>query len=213
MKKITTVLLMLWFVQSSSGAEPELKSVLGKYFSNVTAAPGRITVTLDPNGVRISYVNYVKDGRVSVLLEKGETISLAPGFSEVHFVEGHSWISIKRVGSGNVYEVTSAIDARSFGKELEETKYTLLFSQTELEFKEGSPGVDKPFVAVAANKKRDLKPKSLQTPSGSNENQSAVLPGNPSKLSLGQEFPWLWIIIAVLIAAGGLLWWLLKRRK
>lgn len=139
MKNIRALMFIFCLVPASYGAEPELKSVLGKYFSNVTAAPGRITVTLDPNGARISYVNYDKGGRVSVLLERGETISLTPGFSEVHFVEGHGWISIKRVGSGDLYELTSAFDARSFGKELEEKKYHLVFSPTKLEFKGAVP--------------------------------------------------------------------------
>ena len=76
MKKLSIVLLMLCFVRAAFCSEPELKTVL-KYFSNVTAAPGRITATIDPNGVRILYV---KDDSVGVLLEKGETISLTPGF-------------------------------------------------------------------------------------------------------------------------------------
>jgi hypothetical protein len=66
---------------------------------------------------------------------------LTPGFSEVIFAEHHSWISIKRIGSGDLYELTSAFDARSFGKELKEKKYHLIFSPTELVFKGAVPTV------------------------------------------------------------------------
>lgn len=210
MKKLSIVLLMLCFVRAAFCSEPELKTVL-KYFSNVTAAPGRITATIDPNGVRILYV---KDDSVGVLLEKGETISLTPGFEEVRFVERHACISIKRVGSGNVYEVRSAFDASSFGGELEEEKYTLLFSETEFEFKEGSPSVDKGVETKTANKKHDSPLRSVLSSSGGiKESQATVSSGKPSILVREQVFPWLWIVSAVLIAASGLLWRLLKRRK
>ncbi len=203
--------MALWYTQASYGAEPELESVLGRYFSNVTASPGRITVTLDPSRTRI---HYYKDSDRVRFLEKGETISLTPGFAEVSFVERHSWIYIQKIGSSNVYEVTSAVDFRSFGKDLEERKYTLLFSQTELVFKEGSPSVDKAIGAITANKKHDSSLKSVLSPSGGiKESRPEVLSGNPSMLIREQEFPWLWIVIAVLIAAGGLLWWLLRRRS
>lgn len=211
MKKITTILITLWYAQASCGAEPELESVLGRYFSNVTASPGRITATLDPSRTRI---HYYKDSDRVRFLEKGEIISLTPGFAEVSFVERHSWIYIQKIGSGNVYEVTSAVDFRSFGKELEEKKYTLLFSQTELVFREGSPSVDKAVGTITANKKHDSSLKSFQSRSGGiKESQSEVLSGNPSMLVREQEFPRHWSIIAVLIAAGGLLWWLLRRRS
>lgn len=211
MKKIITILIVLLYTQASYGAEPELESVLGRYFSNVTASPGCITVTLDPVRTRI---HYYKDSDRVRFLEKGETISLTPGFAEVSFVERHSWIYIQKIGSSNVYEVTSAVDFRSFGKDLEERKYTLLFSQTELVFKEGSPSVDKAIGAITANKKHDLPLKSVQSSSGGvKESQVPVSSGKPSILVREQVSPCLWIGIAVLIAAGGLLWWLLKRRS
>lgn len=214
MKKIATVLLMLCFVQALCGAGPEIEPILGRYFSNVTASPGRITLTVKV--LRIHFdLKFDEEGNNSFkLLEKGETISLAPGFAEASFWGRHSWISIKRVGSGNIYEVISASDLRSFGKELEERKFTMLFSQTELVFKEGSPNVDKAVGNITANKKPDSPLKSVQSPSGGIKgSRPEVLSGNPSMLIREQEFPWLWIVIAVLIAAGGLLWWLLKRRK
>ena len=137
MKSIRLVMFMFCFVQASYGAQQELESVfLSRFFSDVTATPGRITLTLHPGRGRI---HYYKDSEHSRLLEPGETISLTPGFSEVHFVERHSWISVKRIGSGDLYELTSAFDFRSFGKELEEKKYRLLFSPTELEFKGAVP--------------------------------------------------------------------------
>ena len=134
MRTIRALILVFCLVQASYGAQPELESVfLGRYFSDATFSPGRITLT---TGVR---VNFVKEGEPSRLLEAGETISLTPGFSEVYFAERHSWLSIKRLGSGNLYELTSAFDFRSFGKELEEKRYHLLFSPTELEFKGAVP--------------------------------------------------------------------------
>ena len=137
MKSIRSVMFMFCFVQATYGAQQELESVfLSRFFSDVTATPGRITLTLHPGGGRI---HYYKDSERSRLLEPGETVSLTPGFSEVHFVERHSWISVKRIGSGDLYELTSAFDFRSFGKELEEKKYRLLFSPTELEFKGAVP--------------------------------------------------------------------------
>ena len=144
MRTIRALILVFCLVQASYGAQPELESVfLGRYFSDATLSPGRITLT---TGVR---VNFVKEGEPSRLLEAGETISLTPGFSEVIFAEHHSWISIKRIGSGDLYELTSAFDARSFGKELKEKKYHLIFSPTKLEFRgavptaagEGSPAL------------------------------------------------------------------------
>lgn len=134
MKNTRVLMFIFCFVQASYGAQPELESVfLGRYFSNVTLSPGRITLT---TGVR---VNYFREGESSRLLERGETIVLTPGFTEVIFAERHSWIAIKRIGTGDLYELTSAFDFRSFGKELEEKKYHLLFSPTELEFKGAVP--------------------------------------------------------------------------
>jgi hypothetical protein len=134
MRTIRALILVFCLVQASYGAQPELESVfLGRYFSDATLSPGRITLT---TGVR---VNFVKEGEPSRLLEAGETISLTPGFSEVYFAERHSWLMIRRIGPGNLYELTSAFDFRSFGKELEEKKYHLLFSPTELEFKGAVP--------------------------------------------------------------------------
>lgn len=144
MKNVKALMFIFCFVQAIYGAEPELESVfLGRYFSNVTLSPGRIALT---SGVR---VNYFREGESSRLLERGETLVLTPGFSEVIFAEHHSWISIKRIGSGDLYELTSAFDARSFGKELKEKKYHLIFSPTKLEFRgavptasgEGSPAL------------------------------------------------------------------------
>jgi len=117
MRTIRALILVFCLVQASYGAQPELESVfLGRYFSDATLSPGRITLT---TGVR---VNFVKEGEPSRLLEAGETISLTPGFSEVYFAERHSWLMIRRIGHGNLYELTSAFDFRSFGKELEEKK-------------------------------------------------------------------------------------------
>jgi hypothetical protein len=134
MKNIRALMFIFCLVQVTYGAEPSLESVfLDKYFSNVTLSPGRITLT---SGVR---VNYFREGESSRLLESGETLVLTPGFSEVIFAEHHSWISIKRIGSGDLYELTSAFDARSFGKELKEKKYHLIFSPTKLEFRGAVP--------------------------------------------------------------------------
>ncbi len=136
MKNIRALIFIFCLVQVTYGAEPSLESVfLDNYFSNVTLSPGRITLT-----ARVR-VHFDKEDESSRLLERGETISLTPGFTEVHFVGRHDWISIKRIGSGNEYELTSAFDHRPFGKELEESKYHLIFSPTELVFKGVVPTV------------------------------------------------------------------------
>lgn len=134
MKNIRALMFVFCLVQSSYGTEPELESVfLSRFFTNVTLTPGRITLT---TGAR---VNFFKEGQPTRLLERGETITLTPGFSEVFFAERHSWFAMKRIGSGDLYELTSAFDARSFGKELEEKKYHLIFSPDKLEFRGAVP--------------------------------------------------------------------------